>query len=167
MGLGRSVLWPGRFGDEGNRAFNRAIESGMTSLRSLVIGCIGSFRDCWMFQRSIAKLLGCSVRTVQRALAEGRSLGLIECHRAKPREKAPEIGKPLPCGWSHRWAVGWGRAKEAVAKLVNVARAKSLVPGMFRAKPKKTEQSATPQRRWTAEEIEAELARRQGQPPPN
>ena len=167
MGLERASFWPGRFSDEANRAFNRAIQSGMTSLRSLVIGSVGSFRDCWMFQRTLAKNLGCSLRTVQRALREGRQLGLIECHRAKAKEKAPEIGKTLPCGWSHRWVVGWGRAKETVEKLVNVARAKALVPGLFRKKPKKAEESATPHRRWTAEEIEAELARRQGQPPPN
>lgn len=159
-------MWPGEFPNEATRAFNRAIEAGMTSLRSLVIGSVGSFRDCWMFQGSIAKRIGCSIRTVQRALRQGRELGLIECHRSKPKEKAPGIGRTLPCGWSHRWLIGWGRSNDAVKKLVNVARAQRIVSGAFRNRPKTPEKPAT-HRRWSAEEIEAELARRQGQPPPN
>jgi len=159
------ALWPGPYGQEAVRAFHRAIEGGMTGLRSLVVGSVASFRDCWMFQRELAKRLGCSVRTVQRGLREARQLGLIECHRSKQHEKAPGLDKEVPCGWSHRWAIGWGLANEKVALAVNVARAKMAIPGLFR-RSRKVKQPESRPRRWTADEIETELARRQTPRPP-
>jgi DNA-binding Lrp family transcriptional regulator len=159
------ALWPGPYGQEAVRAFRRAIEGGMTGLRSLVVGSVASFRDCWMFQRELAKRLGCSVRTVQRGLREARQLGLIECHRSKQHEKAPGLDKEVPCGWSHRWAVGWGLANEKVALAVNVARAKMAIPGLFR-RSRKVKQPESRPKRWTADEIETELARRQTPRPP-
>jgi DNA-binding transcriptional MocR family regulator len=158
----REALWPGPHRAEAVKAFHRAIDGGMTSLRSLVVGCVASFRDCWMFQRQIAQRLGCSLRTVQRALAQARELGLIECHRAKTSENAPGLGRPVPCGWSHRWAIGWGMAASAAQAAISIARTKLL--GRFLRRPPKA--SAVPHRSWTADEIEAELARRASRAPP-
>jgi DNA-binding transcriptional regulator YhcF (GntR family) len=84
-----------------------------------VIGHVGSTRDCWAFQRTIAGFVRVSVRTVQRAIAQAKALGLVEVHRAKKREVPPGLETPLPCGWSHRWATSRGmgnaRAQEAIA----------------------------------------------------
>jgi DNA-binding Lrp family transcriptional regulator len=117
-----------------------------------------------MFQRQIAQKVGCSLRTVQRALKQARELGLIICHRSKPNEKAPGLGKVVECGWSHRWAVGWGEAVEAARVAVNVARAKVALPGAFGSRRKPPPHPA-PRKRWTVEEIDAELARRSQAPP--
>ncbi len=161
------ALWPGPYGQEAVKAFHRATEAGMNSLRALVVGCVASFRDCWMFQSQIAKRLGCSLRTVQRALRQARTLGLIECHRSKRNENAPILGKVVPCGWSHRWAVGWGLVGDAVKQAVNIARAKMTIPGLFR-RTKKVKRSPEPRpKRWTVEEIEAEMKRRQTPAPPD
>lgn len=161
------ALWPGPHTQEAVKAFHRAIESGMVSLRALVVGCVASFRDCWAFQSQIAKRCGCSVRTVQRALRQARELGLIECHRSKRNENAPGLGKPVPCGWSHRWAVGWGLVGDAVKQAINIARAKMTIPGVFRRIKKRKPTPEPRPKRWTVEEIDAELARRQAQRPPD
>jgi DNA-binding Lrp family transcriptional regulator len=158
------ALWPGPFGQEAARAFHRATASGMNTLRSLVVGSVASFRDCWMFQREMARRLGCSVRTVQRGLRQARDLGLIECHRAKPNEKAPGLGRVVECGWSHRWAIGWGKATELAKVAVNVARIAKTIPRALRRT--KTKPVEVP-RRWTPEQIEAELARRLAMRPPD
>jgi hypothetical protein len=150
--------WPGPYWQEAEAGFHRAIGAGMNLARSLVVGSISSFRDCWMFQRLMAKRLGISVRTVQRALHQARELGLIECHRAKQGERAPGLGKPVECGWSHRWAIGWGMAKELARRAVDVARVKAMLPGAFGGRRKLPRQPE--RKRWTAEEIDAELARR-------
>lgn len=161
------ALWPGPFGQEAVRAFHRATDAGMSTLRALVVGCVGSFKDCWMFQRQLAQRLGCSRRTIQRALRQARQLGLIECHRSKRNERPPGVAKPVECGFSHRWAIGWGRALEAAKVAVKVARVAVTIPGAFRRnrKRQKATQGNT-KRRWTASEIEAELARRRGPAPP-
>lgn len=166
--MASAVLWPGPYASEAHAAFRRATEAGMTTTRSLVVGCVASFRDCWAFQSKIAARLSCSVRTVQRALRQARELGLIECHRSKRNEKAPGLDTVVPCGWSHRWAIGWGLAKEAAAAAVNVARAMRLVPALFVSKKRRKPAEPPPRpKRWTVEEIEAELARRQSQAPPD
>jgi|WetSurMetagenome_2_1015567.scaffolds.fasta_scaffold570715_1 DNA-binding transcriptional regulator LsrR (DeoR family) len=159
-----AILWPGPYAGEAVKAFHRAIESDMGSLRALVIGCVGSFRDCWVFQRQIADRLGCSVRTVQRALRQARDLGLIECHRAHKNENAPGLQKPIPCGWSHRWVIGWGLVGEAVSRAINLARLNRMAPKAFRA-PKRTREPVP--KRWTASEIEEALRRRYSERPPD
>ena len=161
------ALWPGPHGQEAVKAFHRATDAGMNSLRALVVGCVASFRDCWMFQRQIAQRLNCSLRTVQRALRQARQLGLVECHRSKRHENAPGLGKPVECGWSHRWAVGWGLVGDAVKQAVNIARAKMTIPGVFRRIKKRKPTPEPRPKRWTVEEIDAELARRQAQRPPD
>jgi hypothetical protein len=139
----------------------------MTPVRALVVGNVGSFRDCWTFRRRIAEKVGCSVRTVARALAQATSLGLIGVARAKPNEKAPGIGRVVPCGWSHRWAIGWGRAGAAVKRAIETARARFTLRRASRPMPR---EGCAPKARhcggkapqlgrtWTAAELDAELA---------
>lgn len=158
------ALWPGPYTSEAVLAFRRAHGQGMNSLRSLVVGCVASFKDCWMFQRKLAERLGCSLRTVQRALHQARELGLVETHRSKLGEHAPGLDQPVPCGWSHRWAIGWGQAVAVARVAVDVARVTRLTAVFGRRRSRTAEPAA--RRSWTAEEIDAELARRRSQAPP-
>lgn len=115
-------MWLGPNQLEAVAAFRRARQAGMSLARALVIGQCASFRDCWTFRAKLARLLGVSVRTVQRAVSEAKSLGLLKVFRAKPHEKAPEVGKVIACGWSHRLTVGWGKAGAAVTEAIEQAR---------------------------------------------
>ena len=115
-------LWLGPEPHEGTAAYTRARAAGMTATRALVVGEIGSFPDCWKFQKTIARVIGASLRTVQRAIAQAKALGLIRVHRCKKGEIPPKADNPIPCGWSHRWAVGRGRAAAAVQAAIAAAR---------------------------------------------
>jgi hypothetical protein len=130
-------LWFGPEPHEGTAAYQRARRAGMSVSRALVMGEIGSFPDCWKFQRTIARILGLSVRTVQRAVAQAKALGQVRVHRSKKGEippRGPKKGhaddcdcfsckpRPLPCGWSHKWAVGRGLVGAAVLKAITAAR---------------------------------------------
>lgn len=147
----------------------RARESGLTVTRARVVAHIGSFSDGWLFRTRLAKLVGCSVRTVQRAISQAKQEGLIGVARAKPNEVPPggDAKRPLSCGFSHRWVIGRGLAAAAAvaaiaaAKLEAIARraAQQLRQQLPQA-PKR--QPSPPPRRWTAEEIDAALAK----PPP-
>lgn len=146
----------------------------MSSLRALVLGQVGSFRDCWSFRRTLADKVGCSVRTVARALKQGKELGLIDVHRAKKNEVPSGAEGPIPCGWSHRYTVGWGKIGKMVQQAIELARATRIVKQAARAAAResksgparespKASTAARPrteyQRRgWTAQQLDAELA---------
>jgi hypothetical protein len=167
-------LWLGAYVNEARAAYERARAVGLTSTRALVIGTIASFKDCWAFRAKIAAKVGCSVRTVQRAITQAREEGLIGVARAKRGECPPNWAKPVECGWSHRWTVGWGKAGEAVKLAIENARARWLVkhavhlpakahPTLNVAEPAKTGprwKTAPDGREWRSmrpEEIAAEL----------
>lgn len=156
-------LWLGPAVHEAVAAYHRARAAGLSVMRSLTIGNVASFRDGWAFRKKIAQKIGGSVRTVGRALEQGRREGLIGVARAKKGERAPdEDGKPtiqLPCGFSHRWTIGWGRAGEQVKAAISAAKAKFLARQIVKGKagPPISRRS---ERRWTAAELDAELERR-------
>lgn len=175
------TMWPGPYQSEARAAYQRAREAGLSPLRALAIGAVASFKDCWMFRRTLADKLKCSVRTIQRALTQGRSEGLIGVHRAKKTEVPPGCTAPVSCGWSHRFTVGWGKAGQATKDAVDAAKARWFVRhSMPQAVAKATPAVAvaTPARprsefsglRMTAAEIDRELARldaeRLNKPPP-
>lgn len=185
-------MWPGPHQHEATAAFQRAQDAGLSLSRSLVLGVIASHRDGWIFRKTIARKLGCSVRTVQRAITQAKSEGLLKAWRAKKNETPDAIiekecrqcgarpgkkceHKVLTCGWSHRSTVGWGIAGKAVKDAIAAARARWLLRAA--AKPAKQARSIEelprgargsyvfrrgerPQRKWTAEELTAELERR-------
>jgi hypothetical protein len=150
-------------------------------MRALVIGSVASFKECWTFRKNLAAKVGCSVRTVQRALTQAREEGLIGMARAKKEEIPPgwEHG-PIPCGWSHRWVIGWGAAAQKVADAVHAAKARWLVK-IASTPPKKPATATEParavtykptprteyqRRTWTAAELDAELERLATEKPP-
>jgi len=173
-----AALWLGPVHVEARSAYQRARSAGLSPLRSLVIGTVASFRDCWAFRRKIAAHLGCSVRTVQRALTHGEREGLIGKARAKLAEKPPNMDQPIPCGWSHRWTIGWGQAGKLVQQAVDAAKARWIVRHVSQpvVVPKVASaldlgaprQRTEHQRRgWTAEQLDAKLAEleREHKPP--
>lgn len=142
----------------------------MNSARATVAAFVASFRDCWAFRRLIARTLRLSVRTVQRALTQAQDLGLLRTARAKKGEVPTGARGPIDCGFSHRWTIGWGiagkRAAEKIRNAVEAARMRRVlrvvVPGatakharVIAPKPPTVNQRRT----WTAEELDAELAR--------
>ena len=160
-------LWLGPFVHEAVAAYRRAREAGLTAARSLVLGNVASFRDGWAFRKRLASKAGTSVRTVARALKQGRETGLVGVARAKPNERPVgpdgELLAPIPCGWSHRWTIGWGKAGEAVGKAVAAARAKFVARAVVKGKgvPR-----APAPRRYTLAQLDAELERRPRTEPP-
>ncbi len=135
-------LWLGRaYHDEARAAYARARAVGLTSLRALVIGSIASFKDCWAHRRQLARHIGCSVRTVQRAITQAKAEGLIGVAHCKVQkidgrnvfEQPPGADRPVTCGWSHRWTVGWGKAGAAVKQAVEAARARFIVRAALHA----------------------------------
>jgi len=169
------AFWLGGHAHEAALAFQRARESGLNTARALVVGQIASFRDGWVFRSKLAKRVGVCTRTVGRAIRQAKDAGLLNTARAKPNEIPPgleeqrddagNVVKParrLPCGWSHRWIIGWGKAGETVRALVNQARARRLAKLSSKGlRPVPTRQG----RRWTAEELERELERVPPRPP--
>lgn len=156
---------------EARSAYIRARRAGMNSLRALVVSFCASFKDCWAFRRKIAEIIGCSVRTVQRALTQAQDLGLLRCARAKKGEAPPGAKRPIDCGFSHRWIMGWGEAGKNAAKRIAAAierarmrRVLSVVGDKPQAKTRRNPMEPKPQtpnqrRQWTVEELDAELAR--------
>jgi hypothetical protein len=133
----------------------------MPMLRSWIVGQIASFRDCWVFRKRIAEWARCSIRTVQRAITQARSLGLLGVARAKPNEVPPGASHAFACGWSHRWTIGWGKAAAQVKRMVTAARLAWMTRRTV-AKPVASgnvEATAPPPKRWTADELDAELER--------
>jgi DNA-binding transcriptional MocR family regulator len=173
-----AALWPGPVHVEARAAYARAREAGLSLARAMVIGAVASFRDCWMFRRKLAEKLGLSVRTVQRALTQGEAEGLIGKARAKQGEKPPNMPEAIPCGWSHRWTIGWGQAGKLVQSAVAAAKARWLIRQVKPVQlpkrpsaldPERPARQKTPyqRREWTAEQLDAELAKleREHKPP--
>lgn len=178
MAVAAGAMWLGPVPREAVAVYKRARQSGLTTIRALVIGQLGSFRDAWVFRRRLAAAVGCSVRTVQRAITQAKELGLIGVARGKKTETPQGASGPVECGWSHRWVIGWGKAGTAVETAVAAARARWMVKHAMQASkapetrpepkaPRRRDlfrrigasQPTPNQRRWTAEELDAELAR--------
>ena len=165
-GGGEPALRPAYLGPdsgEGRHAEQRAREAGLSLVRARIVGNIASNRDVWAFRSSIARHIGCSVRTVARALKQAVEEGLIRVHRGKRDEVPPGANAPIPCGWSHRWFVARGLA--AAAAIAAIAAAKLAAVARRTVLPQKHLRPPAPRpehRRWTSAELDAELAK----PPP-
>lgn len=156
------LTWPGPHHWEAKQAYIRAREAGLSLARSWIVGGIASFQDAWIFRSKLAKFFRLSVRTVQRAITEAHAVGLIGKARAKQGEIPPGANTPIPCGWSHRWTIGWGKAADvarAEIEQTRVARAAKAAIKTTVTFVSKARRQDRPARRWTAEELDAELAR--------
>ena len=149
-----SRFFAGPVTHEALAAFDRAIAAGVSTTRALALAQVASFKDGWILRRNIARRVGCHVRTVARAFAEGRAKGLLQTYRAKKNEVPKGRTEPLTCGWSHRITVGWGLGGAAVKQAIADARARRL---QRRALPKDPpRRGPSERRRWSAPEVSRE-----------
>jgi hypothetical protein len=160
---------------EARAMLNRAISEGLSHARAAVLANVASFRDCWASRWRLAQQVGVSLRTVQRALTQGHEIGLIGKARARkgeimpgsPKTKEHPDGVPQTCGYSHRWTVGRGQAVAEALAAVAAARVRRLLrqekragAGVAPPPPGAPKPQQEPRRRYTAAELDAELARR-------
>jgi hypothetical protein len=151
-------MWLGPFVLEGQKAYLRALESGVNVLGAKIEGDIASFRDCWAPRRTIARRHRCSVRTVQRKLTAAQNAGRIRKFRSKPGEIPPGAKKPFWCGFAHKITIGWGKAGDEVKREIELARNRQLErrlqAQLYRsAQPSRRSlqaASSSPRPRWTA-----------------
>lgn len=185
-GAARIRLWHGSDVVEAVASYGRAIEAGFTELRARIIGSVSSWKDCWAPQSTLAEFHHCCVRTVQRALHDGRENGLIRCAFSKEGERPPGADGPMNFKWSHRWTIGRGLAGKALQSAINAARAAAVICKVIpkrtfnepqqitKAKPKlrnpPRELSREQRARWIEEQMELEpsalhLDEREPKPP--
>jgi len=187
--LNPGSLWVGNDELEARAAYKRAREAGLTTTRAMVVGVIGSFRfdgrhDGWIYRRKIAEKLGCSIRTVQRAINDAIRCGLMKVYPNKPGEMPIGAKKKPQNRWSHRFIIGFGKAAEAAWQMVCAARARLLlsppkrrltadVPtvadkvSLSAPLPPPKAKTWVQSRKWTDAELDAELARRAAGGDPN
>lgn len=128
----------------------------MSLSRSMSLGVIASYKEGWIFRSSIAKHLRINVRTVQRGITQAKELGLLGTARAKKGEIPPGVEESLNCGWSHRWVIGWGQAYQAAKAAIEQCRLARMIKHTTHRVMGKAHRA---NRRMTAEELDAELAR--------
>jgi len=149
---------------EARAMWQRAVSEGFSVARAVVLANVASFKDCWTARKSLAKQVGVSLRTVQRALTQGQETGLIGKARAKKGEVLPGMKEPQTCGYSHRWTVGRGLAAAqavaavAAARVARMVRRSAVAPSPKPPPAAPRPGAAAPRRRYTAEELENELA---------
>jgi hypothetical protein len=154
----------GPFKAEAQKAYALAIAEGWRGKGPAVYAELVSHgKDPWLFQSSIAAAHGCVVRTVQRWLRRLRDEGLLQCFRAKKNEIPKGREHPVSCGWSHRVLTVWHTIGPRFAELREQLRQK-------RAEKQAARNAG--RRRYTADEIDRELAKRYGgkpepDPPPD
>jgi hypothetical protein len=61
-----------------------------------------------MFQQSVSKFTGISRRTIQRAVRQAKSLGVLVSRRLRRGERPQGAHKPITCGGALRRFVAWG-----------------------------------------------------------
>ena len=102
------ILFGGRFQQQAKEGYAFAVSEGFRGFGPLVYAELMSWgKDAWLFQSTIARKLGCSVRTVQRWLHAFRESGLLKCFRSKKGEIPPKAQSPISCGFSHRVMTAW------------------------------------------------------------
>lgn len=151
------TLFGGPFKNDAKKAHQLGISEGWRGYGPAIYGELVSHgKDPWIFQSSIAKAVGCCVRTVQRWLRLFRDEGLLKCHRAKKGEIPKGREHPVSCGWSHRIVAMWEAIGPRFEKLREEWRQK-------RAEKQAARNAG--RRRYTADEIDRELAKRYGEKP--
>lgn len=89
--------------------FRFALSQGMTWKRAHALAAAASYGEKWWgFQETVADWAKCSVRTVQRAVDEAKTLGILYSRRARKGEVQPgQRGYPK-CGYAIRTFTAWG-----------------------------------------------------------
>lgn len=100
---------PGVHRREALFVFRYALSQQMTWKRAHCLAVAASYgQKSWVFQGTVAKLVGCSLRTVQRAMNEAKTLGILYSRRSRQGETPPNGRGPLKCGCAIRTFTAWG-----------------------------------------------------------
>ena len=130
------ILFGGSFQRAAKEGYAFAVGEGFRGFGPLVYAELMSWgKDAWLFQSTIARKLGCSVRTVQRWLHEFRELGLLKCFRGKKGEVPPGVKSPISCGFSHRVLTAWHAAGSRFRELCEEIRLKREAKRAVRRAP--------------------------------
>jgi hypothetical protein len=150
------VILGGAFKEQGRQGYAFAVSEGFRGFGPAVYAELMSWgKNPWLFQSSMAKRLGCSVRTVQRWLARYRDAGLLQCFRSKKNETPPGAKGPVSCGFSNRVLTAWRAAGARFDELVSELRERRARRKALKARGQS----------MTAEQIDRELVRRYGPDP--
>lgn len=100
---------PGVHRREAYFVFRFALKEQMSWKRAYCLAVAASYgQKSWVFQGSVAKWVKCSVRTVQRAMNEAKTLGILHSRRSRQGEVPPNGRGPLKCGCAIRTFSAWG-----------------------------------------------------------
>lgn len=100
---------PGVHRREAYFVFRFALQEQMSWKRAHALAVAASYgAKSWVFQSNIAKWANCSVRTVQRAINEAKTLGILWSRRSRQGEIPPNGRGPLKCGCAIRTFSAWG-----------------------------------------------------------
>lgn len=145
------MLFGGPFQSEAKKAYALAVAEGWRGKGPTVYAELVSHgKNPWLFQSSIARVVGCTVRTVQRWLRRMRDEGLLQCWRGKKNEVPPKANGPISCGFSNRAVTAWNAIGERFDELRAELKAKRAAW---------LEKRRAGYRRYSAEEIDRELAK--------
>lgn len=180
-----ALLFEGPAGLLGAAAVKVALQAGVSGKAALLFGRLASFngKPFWQLRRTLAALFLVSVRQVTRYFRELVDAGLIVNKPAPIDAIPPGCSRPLPFRVWYKWVVGLPALRQAVkvgskaayerwrdrfeaSRAAHVTRSKlgaiigSIVSSKAPATAKRATSSDEPRpRRWTPDEIDAELTR--------
>lgn len=184
---GGSKLFPGPSGELAVCAVQSALTAGCSGNASLLYGSIVSFNGApfWILRENLGKLYGVSKRTITRYFRELVDAQLIVNKPAPLKTIPPGCKSPLPYRPWYKWAIGLVQMRETVragskeayqrwlTKLEEQRKERAtrfklgaILGSIVSRKPVTASPKApgscaeeTSPRRWSSEEIDAELAR--------
>lgn len=181
-----SSLFPGRAGELGAAAVKVALGAGVSGNASLLFGRMSSYNGTpfWELRKNLGKLFDVSVRTITRYFRELVDAGLIFNKPAPIGAIPPGCREKLHFRPWYKWPVGLPQLRAAVKlqskeayehwrtkfeaqRDQHVTRSKlgaiigSIVSSNSTTTANRTTSSTEPRpRRWTREELDAELGKR-------
>lgn len=110
MKLGLAL--PGPHRREAEQIQRHCVDQGMSWKRAYAVACMASIGQiCWTFQSTVHEYTGISVRTIQRAVAQAKKLGVLVSRRLRRNEQPPGGRGPLSCGGALRRFTAWGMSQ--------------------------------------------------------
>ena len=187
-----ALLFDGPAGMLGAAAVKAALVSGVNGNAALLFGRVVSYngKPFWQLRRNLGELLGVSTRTVTRYFRALVDAGLIVNKPAPIGAIHPGCSKALPFRPWYKWAVGLPELRQTVkagskeayqrwrdtfeqARRSRVTRSKlGAIIGSIISPKSSTPKRATAlpddqrPRRWSPDEIDAELTRAHSSDPP-
>lgn len=180
---GGALLFDGPAGMLGAAAVQVALAAGVSGKAALLFGRMTSFngKPFWQLRSNLGQLFDVCSRTITRYFRELVDAGLIVNKPAPIGAIHPGCTRPLPYRPWYRWVIGLPELRQAVrvgskeayerwrtnfegARQSRVTRSKlgaiigSIVASTAPSTPKRATSSDTPPRRWTPDEIDAELS---------